>query len=96
MAADVAYSDDAYSDDSDQLAVHEDSYRNFVEIVYVGALHVANFVLALAIGTIGGHVGVALVIAALATALSVYSLITRAKAPLAALTVLSLLVLWAT
>jgi hypothetical protein len=95
MAADVPYSDDVQTNPDDQVAAHEDSYRNFIEMVYVGTLHVANFVVALAIGAVQGHWGLALFIMALATALSVYSLMTRAKVPLAGMTVFSLLALGA-
>ena len=90
MAADVPYSDNI-----DDVTTHEDSYRAFVELVYVAALHIANFLLALAIGAVEGHWEIALFIMAVATALSVYSLMRRAKAPLAGLTVLSLLALGA-
>jgi hypothetical protein len=93
--ANVPYSDDIELDPAHEIAAHDDTYRNFIEMVYVAALHVANFLLALAIGAVEGNWGVALFIMALATALSVYSLMTRAKVPLAALTVFSLLALWA-
>ncbi len=93
--ANVPYSDDVEIDPAHEIEAHDDSYRTFIEIVYVAAFHVGNFLLALAIGAVEGNWGVALFIMALATALSVYSLMTRAKVPLAALTVFSVLALWA-
>jgi Bacterial aa3 type cytochrome c oxidase subunit IV len=37
------------------LAEHEATYRNFVQLTYVGSIHVANFVIGLAIGATTGH-----------------------------------------
>ena len=95
MAADVARSDGVRASPTDEMAVHEDSYRNFIEFVYVMALHIANFLVALAIGGVEGYWGIALFIMVVTVALSAYSLMTRAKAPLAALTGFSLLALLA-
>jgi hypothetical protein len=95
MAADVPRSEVVRASPADEMAVHEDSYRGFIEFVYVAALHIANFLVALAIGGVEGYWGVAIFIMLLTVALSAYCLMTRAKAPLATLTGFSLLALLA-
>jgi hypothetical protein len=93
MAADVPRSEVVRASPADEMAAHEDSYRGFIEFVYVAGPHIANFLVALAIGGVEGYWGVALFIMVVTTALSAYCLMTRAKAPLAALTGFSLLAL---
>src|SRR5436189_217397 len=41
--------------EGNDLAVHEATYRNFIQLAYVGSIHVANFVIGLAVGATTGH-----------------------------------------
>jgi hypothetical protein len=69
---------------------HERTFAAFVQLLYVAAAHIANFLLALAVGAVEGHWGAAFFVMALATGLSITSLRTGTKLPLALLTIVAL------
>jgi hypothetical protein len=75
------------------LAAHEGTYETFVHMAFVGTLHVINIVIGLAIGAVADHWGVAACVIILATLIALRGLMSGARAPIAAMTVLSLLVL---
>jgi hypothetical protein len=75
------------------LAAHEGTYEGFVHMAYIGALHVANILIGLAIGAVADHWGVAAGVFVLATGIALRGLMSGAKAPMAIMTVLSLLAL---
>ena len=75
------------------LPAHEATYERFVHLATVGTLHVINVVIALAIGAVAGHWGVAACVFVLATGIALRGLMSGAKAPLAIMTVFSLLAL---
>ena len=87
--ADVPYFDRPH----DEISVHEATFQRFVQLLYVGALHVANVIVALAVGGVQHQWGTAVLIMLLATAVAVYSLIRNDKAPMAILSLVSLLAL---
>jgi len=75
------------------LAEHEATYRNFVQLTYVGSIHVANFVIGLAVGATTGHWMISLAIFIFATIVAAHGLATGAKTPSIVMLVLSLLAL---
>ena len=75
------------------LAAHEGTYEGFVHLAYMGTLLVINIVIGLAIGAVAGHWGVAAFVIVLASLIAVRGLISGARAPIAVMTVLSLLAL---
>lgn len=75
------------------LAEHEATYRNFVQLAFVGSIHVANFVIGLAIGATTGHWMISLAIFVFATIVAAHGLATGAKVPSIVMVVLSLLAL---
>jgi hypothetical protein len=75
------------------LAAHEATYRGFVQLAYIGSIHVANIVIGLAVGAVAGHWLIAFGIFVFATLVALHGLATGAKAPSAAMVVLSLLAL---
>jgi Bacterial aa3 type cytochrome c oxidase subunit IV len=75
------------------LAAHEETYERFVHLAFVGTLHVVNIVIGLAIGAVAGHWGVAGCVIVLATLIALRGLMSGARAPIAVMTVLSLLAL---
>jgi hypothetical protein len=75
------------------LAAHEGTYETFVHMATVGTLHVVNVVIGLAIGAVAGHWGVAACVIILATLIAARGLVSGARAPIAVMTVLSLLAL---
>ena len=72
---------------------HERTYASFTQLLYVGASHVANFLLALAIGAVEGHWDAAFFIMALATGLALMSLRRGTKLPMALVTIAALVIL---
>ncbi|HLH97156.1 MAG TPA: hypothetical protein VKW08_18755 [Xanthobacteraceae bacterium] len=72
---------------------HERTFRFFTHLVYVAVMHVANFLVALAIGGVQGHWGTALFIMVLATGLAATSFVRGNKLPLAILLIFSLAIL---
>jgi hypothetical protein len=79
--------------EGNDLAVHEATYRNFIQLAYVGSIHVANFVIGLAIGATTGHWMISLAIFVFATIVAAHGLATGAKVPSVVMLVLSLLAL---
>jgi hypothetical protein len=75
------------------LAAHEATYEGFVQLTYVGAIHVVNFVIGLAIGATTGHWLIALAIFLFATIVAAHGLATGARAPSAVMLLISLLAL---
>jgi hypothetical protein len=75
------------------LAAHEATYENFIQLAYIGSVHVANFIIGLAIGATTGHWMIALGIFVFATIVAAHGLATGAKAPSAVMLLLSLLAL---
>jgi hypothetical protein len=75
------------------LAAHEETYERFVHLAFIGTLHVINIVIGLAIGAVAEHWGVAACVILLATGIALRGLVSGARAPIAVMTVLSLLAL---
>jgi hypothetical protein len=75
------------------LASHEATYEGFVQLTYVGAIHVANFIIGLAIGATTGHWLISLGIFIFATIVAAHGLATGARAPSGVMLALSLLAL---
>jgi hypothetical protein len=86
-------SDVKYLESDNDEATHEASYRQFLLLVYTAVLHVANFLVALAIGAIQGNWVEAIVIMLWAIILAVYSMKTAVKWPIAVLVPISLILL---
>jgi hypothetical protein len=74
------------------LAEHEATYENFLQLAYVGSCVVACIVIGLAIG-ISGHWGVSLIVFVFASIVGVHGLATGAKVPSAVMAVIALLAL---
>ena len=89
----VEYATATGSDVAADMVAHEATYDKFVQLAFVGTLHVVNIVLGLAIGAVQGHWGVAFLIFIVATGLAFHGLAAGAKAPLVVMTLLSLLAL---
>jgi len=75
------------------LAAHEGTYESFVHLATVGTLLVINIVIGLAIGAVADHWGVAACVILLAAVIALGGLMSGARAPIAVMTVLSLLAL---
>jgi hypothetical protein len=75
------------------LAAHEGTYEGFVHMAFVGTLLVVNIVIGLAIGAVADHWGVAACVFVLAIAIAVHGLMSGARAPIAVMTLVSLLAL---
>jgi hypothetical protein len=75
------------------LAAHEDTYNTFLQIAYVGTLHVAVVVIGLAMVGTTTHWLMAIGLMILATILAVHALATGAKTPMAVMVVIALLAL---
>jgi hypothetical protein len=75
------------------LASHEATYEGFVQLTYVGAIHVANFVIGLAIGATTGHWLISLGIFIFASIVAAHGLATGARTPSLVMLGLSLLAL---
>jgi ATP/ADP translocase len=72
---------------------HEQAYETFTHIVIIGLCHVVNIVLALAIGTVIGNIGVMVGILIVATIVALHGLLTGARVPSGVMVVISLLLL---
>lgn len=72
---------------------HIRQYETFVHIAFVGACHVINVVLALAIGTVIGDVIAMCVILVVATSVAVHGLATGVRIPSAVMVLISILAL---
>jgi hypothetical protein len=75
------------------LPAHESTYQNFVQLAYVGSVHVVNIVIGLAVGGVAGSWLLAFGIFVFATLVALHGLATGAKLPSAVMVVLSLLAL---
>ena len=75
------------------LVAHEETYERFVHLAFVGTLLVINIVIGLAIGAVVDHWGVAACVIVLAILIGLRGLMSGARAPIAVMTVLSLLAL---
>jgi hypothetical protein len=75
------------------IAAHEATYENFIHLAFIGAFHVINIVLALAIGAVADHWFVAFCVIVLASGIALRGLVSRAKTPIVVMTALSLLAL---
>jgi len=74
-------------------AAHEASYRQFSLLIYMAVLHVANFLVALAIGAVQGNWIEAFVIMLLAIILGAFGVVKAKKLPIAILLLVSLILL---
>jgi hypothetical protein len=72
---------------------HEQSYETFTHIVIIGICHVVNIVLALAIGTVVGNIGVMVGILIVASVIAAHGLLTGARVPSGVMVVISVLLL---
>ena len=75
------------------LVAHESTYSGFVQLAYVGTLHMINVVLGLCVGGVLGNWLGAVSIFVLATILAVHGLATGARTPMAVMVVISLIIL---
>jgi hypothetical protein len=72
---------------------HEETYRRFVFLVFIGIMHVVNICIGLAIGGVKGAWWTAAGIFVVATVVAIHGLATGAKAPSVVVVVLALLAL---
>ena len=79
--------------EGNDLPAHEATYENFIQLVFVGSCHVANFVIGLAIGAITGHWMISLGIFVFATIVAAHGLASGAKTPSIVMVILSLFAL---
>jgi hypothetical protein len=89
----VEYATATGSDVAADLRAHQATYRNFVQLAFIGTLHVANILLGLATGAVAGHWGVAFTIFVVATVLAFHGLASGARTPMLVMTAISLLAL---
>ena len=75
------------------LPAHESTYKGFVHLTYIGAAHVANFLIGLAIGGTTGNWWIAFGIFVAATLVALHGLATGAKLPSGVMVGLSLVAL---
>ena len=75
------------------LPAHERTYEGFVHLAFVGTLTVINIVLGLAIGAVADHWLVGGAVIVLSLVIAARGLATGARAPIAIMTMLSLLAL---
>jgi hypothetical protein len=75
------------------LPAHESTYKNFTLLAYVGCCHVASIVIGLAIVGTTSHWLIAVGLMILASIVAVHGLATGARAPSAAMLMVSLLAL---
>lgn len=72
---------------------HENQYETFTHIVVLGICLVVNIVLALAIGTVIGNIGVMAGILIVATLIALHGLFTGARIPSGVMVLISILLL---
>jgi hypothetical protein len=75
------------------LAEHQATYKNFVQLAYVATLHLASVVIALAIGGTTGHWLVSLAILVFATIIAVHGLASGAREPSVVMVIISVILL---
>jgi len=74
----------------DEVRAHETTFHQFVLLVYVGVMHIAACLVALAIGGVEGHWATTAVVIVLATFGAAYSLVRDSKVPMAVVLLLAL------
>jgi hypothetical protein len=79
--------------EGNDLPAHVATYERFVHLAFVGSAHVANIVLGLAIGGVGGHWLVAFTLMLIATGVAVQGYAKGARTPSAVMVLVSLLAL---
>jgi len=79
--------------DGNDMAAHEAGYERFVHLTFVGALHIVNIVLGLAIGAVQGHWLTAGCIIVFATIIAAHGLLSGARTPSLVMLVLAVLAL---
>jgi len=89
----VEYATATGGDVAADFPAHQATYRNFVQLAFIGTLHVVNILLGLATGAVAGHWGVAFTIFVVATVLAFHGLASGARTPMIVMTVLSVLAL---
>jgi len=72
---------------------HEQTYVSFVHFAVIGICNVINIVIALAIGTVVGHVGIMVGILIVATVVAGFDLANGSRMPSAIMVVISFLLL---
>ena len=75
------------------LAEHEATYKNFLQLAYVGSCQIASIVIGLAIGGTTGHWLISLGLFVFSAIVAVHGLASGAKAPSAVMVMISLLAL---
>jgi len=75
------------------LAAHEETYEGFVQLAYIGTLHVVNVAIGLCIGGVLGNWLGAVTIFVLASLIAAHGLATGARAPMGVMVVISFLIL---
>ena len=75
------------------LAAHESTYLGFVQLAYIGTLHVVNVALGLCIGGVLGNWFGAVTIFVVASLIAAHGLATGARAPMAVMVLISLIIL---
>ena len=75
------------------VKVHEAGYEQFVHLAFVGAVHVINIVLGLAIGAVQGHWLTAGLIMIFATIIAAHGLLSGARTPSVVMVALAVLAL---
>ena len=60
-------------------AAHESTYESFVQMVFIGTLHVASVLIGLAIGAVNGHWLVALGVFVIATFAAAQGFLSRTR-----------------
>jgi hypothetical protein len=79
--------------EGNDLPAHEDTYERFLHLTWIGACHVANVIIGLAIGAVGHSWWIAFGIFVAATFVALHGLMSGARTPSGVMVVLSLIVL---
>ena len=73
------------------IAEHQATYKNFVQLAYVGCCHIASIVIGLAIGGTTGHWLVAIVLMLFASIVAAHGLASGARLPSGIMVLISVL-----
>jgi hypothetical protein len=79
--------------EGNDLPAHEETYERFVHLAFVASAHVANIILALAVGAVAGHWLVAFTLMLIATGVAVQGFAKGARTPSVVMVIVSLLAL---
>ena len=79
--------------EGNDLPAHEATYERFVHLAFIGSAHVANIVLGLAVGGVGGHWLLAFAVFVIATIVAAHGFLTGARMPSVVMVIVSLLAL---